>query len=83
MAATDGFPESPDGDAGGRTLVEENEFPRGHAGNPMSDAEVEAKFRRQVEPRYGRATADRVLSACWELEKVKNPRELTSLLGNR
>lgn len=28
----------------GRTLTEENTFPRGHARNPMSDEEVEAKF---------------------------------------
>src|SRR5258707_3200875 len=28
-----------------RTLVNEVEFPRGHAHNPMTDAEVEQKFR--------------------------------------
>src|SRR6266404_442558 len=37
----------------GRKLVREVEFPRGHAQNPMSDAEVEQKFRSMVEPRYG------------------------------
>jgi 2-methylcitrate dehydratase len=64
--------------ADGRTLVREVEFPRGHAGNPMSDAEVEAKFRRAVEPRYGRAKADQMLAACWELEKL---RSVTDLIG--
>ncbi len=42
----------------GRQLVKEVEFPRGHARNPMSDAEVEQKFRTLVEPRYGKARAD-------------------------
>ena len=33
----------------GLKLVQEVEFPRGHAGNPMTDQEVEAKFRQAVE----------------------------------
>src|SRR5205807_1511075 len=64
----------------GRQLVREVEFPRGHARNPMSDAEVERKFRSLVEPRYGRERADSVLKACWELEKVKTAAELVRLL---
>lgn len=67
--------------ADGRRLVREVEFPRGHAQNPMTDAEVEAKFRRLVEPRYGQATANRVLSACWDLENLAHPGELVQLLG--
>src|SRR6476469_309882 len=54
----------------GRVLSKEVEFPRGHAMNPMTDAEVEAKFRAMVEPRYGRATADTVLEKCWKFEAV-------------
>src|SRR5205807_1578912 len=46
----------------GRQLVHEVEFPRGHARNPMTDAEVEQKFRRLVEPRYGKERADSVLT---------------------
>jgi 2-methylcitrate dehydratase len=64
----------------GRQLVREVEFPRGHARNPMTDAEVERKFRTLVEPRYGRERADRVLKTCWELEKVKTAGELVRLL---
>jgi 2-methylcitrate dehydratase len=55
----------------GRRLVREVEFPRGHARNPMTDAEVEQKFRTLVEPRYGRERAGRALAVCWELEKLK------------
>jgi 2-methylcitrate dehydratase len=65
----------------GRTLVKEVEFPRGHAGNPMTDAEVEAKFRRAVEPRFGKPTADAVLARCWELEKLKGVTDLIGYFG--
>jgi 2-methylcitrate dehydratase len=61
----------------GRKLVEEVEFPRGHAGNPMTDAEVEAKFRTLVEPKYGKAKADAILARCWDLENLTS---LSSLL---
>jgi 2-methylcitrate dehydratase len=65
--------------ADGRTLQREVEFPRGHAGNPMTDAEVEAKFRRVVEPRYGKAKADAILLRCWDLENVTHLTELLRL----
>jgi 2-methylcitrate dehydratase len=61
----------------GRRLVGEVEFPRGHAHNPMTDAEVEHKFRMLVEPRYGAKRAGQMLAACWKLEAVKSVRELT------
>jgi 2-methylcitrate dehydratase len=61
----------------GKKLVKEVEFPRGHAGNPMTDQEVEAKFRRTVEPRYGKKKADAVLTRCWDLETLTS---LTDLL---
>jgi 2-methylcitrate dehydratase len=64
----------------GRKLVREVEFPRGHAQNPMSDAEVEHKFRTLVEPRYGKDRADRILAACWELDKLKEASDLIRLL---
>jgi 2-methylcitrate dehydratase len=54
----------------GRKLVEEVAYPRGHAGNPMTDAEVEQKFRRAVEPKYGVEKAGRILARCWDLESL-------------
>src|SRR5262249_1711040 len=59
----------------GRQLIKEVEFPRGHARNPMTDAEVEHKFRTLVEPRYGKARADQILAACWKLEELKEAGE--------
>lgn len=67
----------------GKRFVREVEFPRGHARNPMTDAEVEHKFRTLAEPRYGKKTADKVLAACWELEKAKSAGELVGLLGEK
>jgi 2-methylcitrate dehydratase len=64
----------------GRQLMREVEFPRGHAGNPMTDAEVEAKFRTLVEPRYGRERVEMILKACWDLDKLKTAGALTKLL---
>jgi 2-methylcitrate dehydratase len=63
----------------GKQLVREVEFPRGHAGNPMTDAEVEQKFRLLVEPRYGKDKASRMLSVCWGFEKVGNAGEVVEL----
>ena len=65
--------------ADGRQLVKEVEFPRGHARNPMTDQEVEEKFRRMVAPRLGKKAADKVLKKCWRLEKIDEPRELLRL----
>ena len=65
--------------ADGRTLVKLVEFPRGHAGNPMTDAEVEAKFRRAVEPKYGPAKATAILARCWDLENLTGVTELIRL----
>jgi 2-methylcitrate dehydratase len=64
----------------GNQLVKEVIYPRGHAGNPMTDAEVEKKFRTVVEPVYGKARADQVLRVCWGLDKLKDAGELTKLL---
>jgi 2-methylcitrate dehydratase len=65
--------------ADGKKLVKEVEFPRGHAKNPMTDAEVEKKFRTLVEPRYGKTRADRMLQTCWELEKLTSVGSLIQL----
>jgi len=65
----------------GKQYVREVEFPRGHAQNPMTDAEVEDKFRTLVEPRYGKERSDQILRACWELDKLESARELISYLA--
>jgi 2-methylcitrate dehydratase len=67
--------------ADGRKLVKEVEFPRGHSHNPMTDAEVEHKFRMLVEPRYGKEKADRILAACWALDRLTAAGDLIRRVG--
>lgn len=55
----------------GKQFSKEVEFPRGHAYNPMSDAEVEKKFRACVEPAYGKAKADQMLAGLWKLDTLE------------
>lgn len=63
----------------GRQLVAENEFPRGHDQNPMSDAEVEAKFRRLAKGRLDDGQADRVLALCRKLDELSDVAELMGI----
>ena len=65
----------------GRQITKEVEFPRGHAGNPMTDEEVTAKFRGMVEPHYGEERANRILARCWDFERIVDVRELLALFA--
>jgi 2-methylcitrate dehydratase len=53
----------------GKVLEHEVIFPRGHARNPMTDAEVEQKFRALAEPLLSAARIAEILERCWHLEK--------------
>jgi 2-methylcitrate dehydratase len=54
---------------GGRTLVREVEFPRGHARNPMTDAEVEAKFHAEAARYLSAAHEADLLQCIWSLDE--------------
>jgi 2-methylcitrate dehydratase len=64
----------------GRTLTEENTFPRGHARNPMSDKEVEAKFYVLTEWALPHARQDEVLQFVWNLDTQPSIAPLMELL---
>jgi 2-methylcitrate dehydratase len=53
----------------GQTLEKEVTFPRGHARNPMTDAEVESKFRTLAAPLLPEARIAEALDRCWNLEQ--------------
>jgi len=55
----------------GRTLSERVDYPRGHAQNPLSDEEVEAKFQALAGARLGRERADAVLRWLWRLDEAR------------
>src|SRR5262249_8891115 len=55
------------------------EYHRGHWRNPMSDAEVETKFRSLVTPLLSRERCDRLLYQLWKLEEVSDLSALMQL----
>jgi 2-methylcitrate dehydratase len=63
----------------GREAVREVEFPRGHAGNPMTDDEVESKFRRLADGELTPARQAELLRRLWALEVVADLRSLLAL----
>jgi 2-methylcitrate dehydratase len=65
----------------GQHIVKEVEYPRGHNHNPMTDSEVESKFRTLVEPKYGKERATRMLESCWSLEKLTKVRDFIDLFA--
>jgi len=68
----------------GRVLKTQADFGKGSPANPMSDAELCAKFQECAS--WGgleRAAAEQVLAMLWEIEKVRDVNELTCLLGKR
>ena len=74
-ALTARYPEAPAGRvmvrmASGETLTGEVTYPRGHHKSPMSDADVERKFRELAGPRLGAQKCDAVLKAVWALDSA-------------
>jgi len=66
---------------GGKRLVKEVEFPRGHASNPMTDAEVEAKFRTLVAPRYGKERTEALLAGLWKIDEAGHASSLVQMFN--
>ena len=64
----------------GETHTREIVYPKGHAKSPMSEAEVEAKFREMARPRLGAERCESLLTAVRGLDRSKNVRELVDLL---
>jgi 2-methylcitrate dehydratase len=64
----------------GDRIVEEGSYPKGHARNPMSDAEVEAKFRELCHGRVGKAQVQALLDAAWGLESMGDINALIDLI---
>jgi 2-methylcitrate dehydratase PrpD len=54
--------------ANGREFVEEVPQPYGEPDNPMSDDDLDAKFRRLTGPVVGEERADRIVRAAWALD---------------
>jgi 2-methylcitrate dehydratase len=64
---------------GSRKAAEARYF-KGHARNPLTDAELEGKFRSLVRGKLTAAQANKVIATAWRLEKLKDVGELLALL---
>jgi len=53
--------------------------PRGEGANPLSDSDLQTKFRTNCEPILGRDTADSVLALVWNFRR--QPSALDLLIG--
>ena len=62
----------------GRVFSERVDYPRGHARNPLSDAEVEAKFHNLADAVLGQERAEAVLRSLWRLDEACEWRALIS-----
>jgi 2-methylcitrate dehydratase len=68
----------------GRRMVAETSHPKGHYRNPLTDGEVEAKFRGLTSGTLGAEGCDRVLAEVWDLENAaKLDRLFESLVISR
>jgi 2-methylcitrate dehydratase len=56
----------------GRQYRAQVDYPLGHPKHPMSDAQVEEKFRRLAGHRLNRARADKVIELVWNLDRIKD-----------
>jgi 2-methylcitrate dehydratase len=54
----------------GLRFTERAEYPKGHARNPMTDGDVETKFRDLAESVLGKAQAADALETLWRLDEV-------------
>ena len=56
----------------GQTEVASTSYPKGHGKNPLSDAEVDAKFRRLACPTVTEQQCEQALELIWSLENLPN-----------
>ena len=65
----------------GKSYTEQVDLPRGHLKNPMTQEEVEQKFRRFAATAVSDERAQKIIDLVGQLETLSSVRELTALLG--
>jgi 2-methylcitrate dehydratase len=63
----------------GRVLTKRIDYPLGNAFNPVSDQQLEGKFKALVVPALGEEGAQKILDSGWKLDQAKSPNELIQL----
>ena len=64
----------------GERFIEAASYPKGHAKNPMTDAEVEQKFRKLCERNVSSDRCESIVNAVWTLEGMHDISELLDLV---
>jgi 2-methylcitrate dehydratase len=67
--------------SGGRRQVADISYPRGHAKNPMTDAEIEDKFCRMCSSSLSPAQTKAALAGLWALDQVDDVGHVLDLLA--
>src|ERR1700687_1303998 len=64
----------------GRQLSKQLDYPKGDPRNPLSDAEIEEKFRALAEGVLSAKAQDKLIDAIWNLEKCGSVSKLMALM---
>ena len=64
----------------GGSLVEAGSYPKGHPKNPMTDAEVEQKFRKLCKGIVANDQCEAIVQAVWQFEGMRDVGELLKLI---
>lgn len=65
----------------GEAHVAEIRYPKGHEKSPMTDGEIEGKFRELCAGRLETGRCDKTLEALWQLESADDAGKITALLA--
>jgi 2-methylcitrate dehydratase len=64
----------------GRKFLKQLDYPKGDPRNPLSDAEIEEKFRALAEGVLSARAQDKLIDAIWNLEKCATVTKLMALM---
>ena len=64
----------------GRKFSKQLDYPKGDPRNPLSDAEIEEKFRALAEGVLSAKAQDKLIDAIWNLEKCGSVSKLMALM---
>jgi 2-methylcitrate dehydratase len=64
----------------GRNFSKQLDYPKGDPRNPLSDAEIEEKFRALAEGMLSAKAQNKLIDAIWNLEKVASVSKLMALM---
>ena len=67
----------------GATHVAEVRYPKGHEKSPMTDEEIERKFRDLCAGRLDAGRCDKALEALWQIERVDDMGKVTALFAEQ